>query len=159
MSGMSAIYKKILVPLDGSEFATRALPHAKELGRRYDAELVLFQSVNLQPRYTAAGDPGAMTAVAVIPDSGDLTHEVEAGKRALEGMAGDLRAADLEVHTAVEVGNPAECIVDYAVENKIDLIVMSTHGRTGLARWAFGSVAGKVIHAAKCPVLMIRPTE
>ena len=154
---MSAIYTKILLPLDGSNFSATALPHAKELARRYDAELVLFQAIQGAPGYVAAGEPGMMTTVAIGPENEDIMRTVDLVRRSLEETADGLRKQQVKASIATQVGNPAECIVDYAANHKIDLIVMSTHGRTGLARWAFGSVAMKVIQAAACPVLTIRP--
>lgn len=158
---MSMIYEKIMVPLDGSDFSANALPHAQALAERFGAELVLFQAIQSLPRYMAAGEPGVRTmAVEVGPTEEDIMYEVEATKRALDQVADRLRQEGLKkVQTATEIGHAADSIVDYAADNKVDLIVMSTHGRTGLARWAFGSVATKVIQAATCPVLTIRPAE
>lgn len=154
---MSAVYSRILIPLDGSDFSARAMPHAQELAQRFNAELIVFQAIQPPAGYLAAGDPSSLTTVAVAPDTQDLSREVETAKRMLDGRAAELRNLGIRAKTVVEVGNPAEAIIDYAADHAVDLIVMSTHGRSGLARWAFGSVAGKVIQAAACPVLTIRP--
>jgi nucleotide-binding universal stress UspA family protein len=155
---MAPLYQKIMVPLDGSDFAATALPHAQEIARRFDAEVVLFQAIQAMPRYVAAGDAGAATiALDIQPEGETIQHEIETVKRGLEQVADGLRKQGIKTQTVTVVGPAADQIVDSAAEQKIDLIVMSTHGRTGLARWAFGSVATKVIQAARCPVLTVRP--
>ncbi|MEZ4638219.1 MAG: universal stress protein [Caldilineaceae bacterium] len=71
-------------------------------------------------------------------------------------MADDLRLQHFRVKTAVTIGPPASRIIDYAQENGVDLIVMSTHGRTGIARWVYGSVADKGAITATCPVYLVQ---
>lgn len=152
-------YQKILVPLDGSEFAATALPHAQLIAKQFGAELYLFHAIYEPVGYIPAREGPAMTTIAVGPGDEEFARRLESTKRALELTAAEPRRDEIRVHTATRIGPPAETIVDFAVEEKIDLIVMSTHGRSGLARWAFGSVANKVIQGAGCPVLTIRPVE
>jgi nucleotide-binding universal stress UspA family protein len=82
-----------------------------------------------------------------------LTQEAQT---TLETAAAPLRANSLQVDTVILAGVPAEAILSYISENQIDLLVMSTHGRTGLARLVFGSVAESIVHRATCPVLLVR---
>jgi nucleotide-binding universal stress UspA family protein len=148
---MSDIYKKILIPLDGSEIASQALPYASELAELAGATLILFRVVPDTEQYQ-------MTTELQIVNIGleEQQHTVEHANHWLQRMVHDLAAQGVRAEPVVDVGDPAEAIVDYAQENGVDLIVMSTHGRTGLARWAYGSVANKVLGAAKCPVLLVR---
>jgi nucleotide-binding universal stress UspA family protein len=80
----------------------------------------------------------------------------EAAFRYLEEITGREACRDLRVRLAVQIGTPAETIIDYAHREPIDLIVMATHGRSGLQRWVYGSVADKVLRGADVPVLLVR---
>ncbi len=143
------MYKKILVPLDGSKLAEQAIPYATELCKG-STEVTLFQVVHL-PLNLAAPDVNIATP---LPDPQELLQEA---LDYLEGLAGSLREDGINVKTAaVERDVVAEAIVDYAKEHNSDLIVMTTHGRSGLSRLVFGSVAESVLRHAPCPVLLIR---
>ena len=153
---MSIPYKKILVTLDGSELAAQALPHAVELARPHQATLTLLRVVPYISEEIIAVD-------ALPVDWQNLEAEqarmVATATNALEIDAQRLRAQGINVTVAVEVGHAADRIVDYATTHEMDLIIISTHGRTGLQRWLMGSVAGKVASAAPCPLLLVRATE
>jgi nucleotide-binding universal stress UspA family protein len=150
---MSLPYQKILLPLDGSETAAQALPHARELAAQSGAELVLFQVI------PEAGDELVFTPEFRINQPGMAQQEVvtQHASTVLQRLADDLTRQKIATRVILDTGEPAAKIVDYATNHGIDLIVMSTHGRTGLARWAYGSVASKVLGAAPCPVLLVRP--
>jgi nucleotide-binding universal stress UspA family protein len=81
----------------------------------------------------------------------------------LAGLADTLNRDGIKVKTSVIHPRPlkttAEVIIDYAEENKVDLIIMSTHGRSGISRWAFGSIADKVVHYSKTPVMIVTPSQ
>ncbi len=156
---MSLPYKKILVTLDGSDLAACALPHAELMAKAFTAELIVLRVIPDTP------DRG----MYYVPE--ELLQDVERYvehqlqdwegevKRQLIAIAGKLDPA-LRISTAVELGEPAITIIDFAVQHDVDLIVMSTHGRSGLARWVYGSVAGKVLQGATtCPVLLVRAKE
>ncbi len=143
------MYKKILVPLDGSEFAEAVLPHVRELALCTGAEIVLLR-VAVRPMYTgAASEPPSTVAALNESDQEPAAY--------LERVAGELREQGLKVTTEVCTGPVAETILEYAEGVHADLVAMSTHGRSGLARWFIGSVADKVVRAAKLPVLLARP--
>lgn len=149
---MTLPYKKILVPLDGSTLAAQALPHAQALAENSDAALILFRVV---PELRESMDQPNLEF------DGMRTQKAQEGlvDRAMEALiqkAEELQHLQFEPQAVVEEGDPADAIVDYASRNDIDLIVMSTHGRTGVSRWVYGSVAGKVLQAAPCPILLIR---
>lgn len=150
---MARPYKKIMVTLDGSTLAEEALPHAQSLACLSGAELVLFQAV---PDLAAELRLEELSPIKVAT-VGERQHQlVDQATRALERLADNLQLHHLKATFAVDVGPAAEKIVDYASAHEIDLIVVNTHGRTGVRRWVLGSVAAKVIEAALCPVLLIR---
>jgi nucleotide-binding universal stress UspA family protein len=104
--------------------------------------------------------------VFIDQDMGDIPAEyapsaqvLDEMKRYLEQQAADLRRIGLTATTHAVGGHMADTIVDDAIETHTDMIDMSTHGRTGAARWLIGSVADKVVHGAKVPVLLVRPTQ
>ncbi len=145
------MYRKILVPLDGSEFAEAALSHARTLACCTGAEIVLLR-VAIQPRYEySSSDP-----MIFRPAERELISE---STDYLEHVAADLREAGFQVSAETCTGPVAETILDYAQGIEADLIVMSTHGRSGLTRWFIGSVADKVVRGAKLPVLLARPEQ
>ena len=146
------MYQKILVPLDGSPLAEQAIPYATELCKG-STEVTLFQVVHL-PLPLAAPDVSIATP---MPDLQELKQEAI---DYLESLAQRLREDGVHVKTdAVERDVVADAIVEYAEEHGIDLIVMTTHGRSGLSRLVFGSVAESVVRHAPCPVLLIRAKE
>lgn len=145
------MYQNILVPLDESELAELAIPHAKELAKRYNSRITLMEVAEARFICTEPGVGGPV--VVELMDYNQLLAEA---KQYLEKMADLLRKEGLTVDTVVKTGDPASWICDYADAEKIDLIVMSTHGRSGISRWVYGSVADRVLRGAKTPVLLIR---
>jgi nucleotide-binding universal stress UspA family protein len=149
---MSLPYRRILLPLDGSEIAAQALPHAQSLAAQAGAELVLLQVIAEQ-----SPELSFTTEMQVIrPGEARQQYMIDHAGHQLQRLADNLVLHRIPTRVMLDVGEPAAKILDYAANHEIDLIVMSTHGRTGLARWAYGSVAGKVIGAAPCPVLLVR---
>ncbi|RMG45174.1 MAG: universal stress protein [Acidobacteria bacterium] len=156
---MPSTPETILVPLDGSDLARRALPLASSLAERLDAKLVLFsvaQPSGLEfvwcgeAALPLAGEPGAAPAE-------ELAEEAERVARAhLEAEAARLRGEGREVECRIGRGEPAPAITATADETGALLVVMATHGRGGVSRWALGSVADKVLRRASCPVLLVR---
>jgi nucleotide-binding universal stress UspA family protein len=155
---MSITYSKIMVTLDGSAFAAQALPHARSLAEKYDAELILFQAVT-------ETEPSQLEGMALdlsgihepAPNSGRAKATLDTVK-ALQNQARQFAAEGIRVTPVVQSGSAAESIIDYASAEGVDLIVMSTHGRSGIQRWVYGSVADKVLRGATCPVLLVRLT-
>ena len=161
---MSLAYQRILVPLDGSERAAAALSHAETIASLAKARLVLLQVIPSSAMLiseTAMASPsmGLPTADPFVSptqyESIEQSLAIDAQKT-LDEAAAPLRANGLEVETVMLQGTPAEAILVYATDNKVDLIVMSTHGRTGLTRIVFGSVAENVLRRSPCPVLLVR---
>jgi nucleotide-binding universal stress UspA family protein len=149
--GGGKAFRRLLVPLDGSSLAEAALGPALDLARPSQGELLLMQVVEALDSRVAAH------AEMDTPPPSLSTAEQEAAAQAyLDGVADGLRREGVAVRTLVTVGYAPEAIPEVAAAEKVDLVVMSTHGRSGLSRWVFGSVAEKVVRLAACPVLLIR---
>ncbi len=147
---MEKQYQHILVTLDGSELAELALTDAVDLAKLSQAEITVLQVISPIDH--------VIMASAEYPIYIDQQWE---NKRAvalqyLRDVANRMGYEDNTIHLAIEMGPPAETILDYAGEHGIDIIVMATHGRSGLRRWLYGSVAEQVLHGADIPVLMVR---
>jgi nucleotide-binding universal stress UspA family protein len=140
---------RILVPLDGSPVAEQILPSVVSVAQAMSGELILFQ-------VPIAHVSGWMTGEWYLPIQGVLDTAEEDAHAYLSTVAGRLKEQGLDVATATEIGSVADCIVEYAEVNHVDLIAMCTHGRTGLARWALGSVADRVLRAGGKPILLVR---
>ena len=144
------MYGKMLVPLDGSELAEVVFGYAKELAGRLDLELILLHVAepgehDLIPMHRAYVEQAVETVQRQLAEVQEKTR-TEA-----EGKAKQTRGE-------VVMGHPAEEILHYADENNIDIIIMATHGRSGIKRWAIGSVADKVLRVSKVPVWLVRAT-
>jgi nucleotide-binding universal stress UspA family protein len=139
----------ILVPLDLGESSQRTLDYARTLARPFHASLHLMHVVP-NPYVTMASE-------AYMPPPQDFLDALETEARnRLKGLLTADDAAEFKAETIVVVGDPLCAIVDHATARKIDLIVMGTHGRTGVAHLMLGSVAERVVRTAPCPVLTIR---
>ena len=137
------MYDRILVPTDGSTSVEGAIDRAIDLATRYGATLHLLSVV--EPIYT------------VNDGLGSIYDTLESDARAsVEETAGRCEAADVTTVTALRTGVPHREILDYADEEGVDLIVMGTHGRTGLDRYLLGSVTEKVVRLSDVPVLTVR---
>lgn len=144
------MYRKILVPLDGSKVAEGVLPHAKALAYSEGAELILL-TVGANPAVDFAfSDPGIAQSA--------ISEQEERSKKYVTEIERQLQAAGFKTSTMLRVGSVAEVILGVAEELDVDCIAMSTHGRTGPARWLLGSIAERVVHNSKVPVLLIRAT-
>ena len=141
--------RRILVPLDGSPVAEQILPRVTAVAQALGAELILYQVPIVHVS-------GWMTGELYLPIQGVLDTAEEDALGYLSAVAGRLEEQDVEVAVATSIGSVANCIVEYAEANHVDLIAMCTHGRTGLARWALGSVADRVLRAGGTPILLVR---
>ncbi|ERG92025.1 MAG: universal stress protein UspA related nucleotide-binding protein [Haloquadratum walsbyi J07HQW1] len=144
---LRCMYDRILIPTDGSECADEAVTHALDLATQYDADVHVLSVVDA--RDVSHGAP-AISPAQVESTLRENAHEVT------DAVAD--RAADTEVDVtpAVEAGIPDDSIVTYAEEHDIDLIVMGTHGRTGLERYLLGSVTERTVRRSSVPVLTVR---
>ncbi|HEU5102902.1 MAG TPA: universal stress protein [Roseiflexaceae bacterium] len=145
--------RRIMVPLDGSALARQALPLAIRLAKSAHAELLLIQAITT----TLEAHPGFATRGRPIPQLAEMIDALrDQATSELDTQADALRARDIVVKSAIVDGHAAEVLVDEAEWRKADLIVMATHGYSGLKRWALGSVADKVLHATTTPLLLVR---
>jgi nucleotide-binding universal stress UspA family protein len=144
------MYERILVPLDGSELAEAILPFAEQVAGPLDTEVILLRVIEpLSPVELVA------SAGVVAPDTFTL-RDIEA-KHYLSEIQRRLSKKGLRVRTRVALGGtPAEEILAAVQATNADLIAMATHGRSGLGRTLFGSVAESVLRASAVPVLLIR---
>jgi nucleotide-binding universal stress UspA family protein len=141
--------RHILVPLDGSKMAEQVLPVVSPIALALGSKIILFRVSSVRFGSWGEGD-------WYVP-LGDVFETVDQEAQAyLDHVASRLRAQEIEVSTATRLGAVAESIIEYAEANQIDLIAMCTHGRTGLTRWALGSVADRVLRAGSIPILLVR---
>ena len=147
------MYRKILAPLDGSSFSECSLEHVKAIARGCEVPDVILLRV-VEPVHSS--DLATYSEAGI--DTIALMRDVEAAAQGYLGRFTDqLRKEGLSVRGVVATGWAADVIMSFAEENGVDLIVMSTHGRSGIGRWFMGSVAEKVVRHAKVPVLTIAP--
>jgi nucleotide-binding universal stress UspA family protein len=146
------MFKKIVVPLDGSQLAEQALPMAISLANAYDGELFLVQVVTnyLVPPYGLDYQMGESFRDVALREADDYLAVVQ--RRIQVDVQAEIKIKAIE-------GLVAENILDYAEFENADVIVMATHGRSGVGRWVFGSIAERVLRASNCPVLLIRADE
>lgn len=136
------MYKKILLTTDGSEGAETAINHAKKLAQKFDAKLHVLYVIDVR----------------------DSTHDMsdvlsgkfkELGEKTTEEIKGRLEDSGVDAEAHVERGVPHRTILEFSEEKGIDMVVMSTHGRTGLDRILIGSVTEKVVRNSEVPVLTV----
>ncbi len=158
------MYNRILVPLDGSKLSECALAHVKHIVRGSPEPEVVLISVHPEITLEVNYLYGESLARETVEQWKKAEKEMQkkTGKY-LSGIAKDLKKEGLTVKAYVIHPDPAssipETIIKYAEDNLVDLIVMSTHGRSGVSRWAFGSVADRVAHYSKIPVLIVTPAQ
>lgn len=151
------MYNRILVPLDGSKLAESSLEHVKAIATGCQvAEVVLLMVV---PGYK----PGSgLTWGGIVSEAKAAEMSSKAESEAvsyLKRVAKKLTKDGLAVQSCIQGGYPAETILDYAKDTGVDLIIMATHGRSGVSRWALGSVAEKVVTASPVPVFVVSPKK
>ena len=146
------MYEKILIPLDGSERAESIMSHATELAKQFDSQLILLQVI----------EPVLATTMAYEGTISPVIYEEELSRlqtTAEEYMASwhaKLANRQIKTKTVIEHGAVVHNILDVAEREGADLIAMSSHGRTGLSRVFYGSIAAGVLHSASLPLLLIR---
>ena len=153
------MFEKVLVPLDGSKVGEAALPVIEQLVSKLASgtkvEVILIGVITLLRHWVVVGEASAPVSyteeeLKIIKDR-VMNYLVTTGE--------NLKKRGVGVRTIVTSGNAADEILKTADQNKVDLIAMSTHGRSGLKRLAFGSITDKVMHGSRVPVLMVRAPE
>ena len=143
------MYKRILVPMDGSPLAEQVLPYVRLLAKSLAAPIELMRVINPVPQELSD------------PVHGLYTDQVSASfknsaEESLSGYVDSLKDMDVEVSSFAQEGEPAAGIVDEASRSPDTLIAMATHGRSGIGRWVLGSVTDKVLHATTNPLFIVR---
>ncbi|MCL5074144.1 MAG: universal stress protein [Chloroflexi bacterium] len=143
------MFKKVLVPLDGSSLAEIPLGLVEDLAAKMGSEITLIRIVT--PLTGLLAGEGVPVGAEQL-----LKQETEEAQRYLSGVAERLKAQGQLVRWVVEIGRPEEKIIEYAEQNGFDLIAMATHGRGGVMQWAFGSVAARILQGTSVPILLVR---
>jgi len=149
------MYKKILVPLDGSKLAECVLPHVENIATcSAGAEVILVSVTERVTGFRVVDDYSQPSGASLIPEA--VGKQEKEARKYLGRIAKDLEAKGIKVLTEVLLGQPAEEIALFAMNEGCDLIVMASHGRSGPSRWTHGSVAEKVFRANCAPLLTVR---
>ena len=151
------MYKKIMVPLDGSELAECVLPHVDGFVTGSQVKTVIFVRVIEPTRYLAASPTASPQFSQTMQENAKMAEEEEksSAEKYLKGVLSRVKQGEIKYKTDVLVGNVADSLVDYAEANKIDLVLIATHGRSGISRWVRGSIADRVLRSSCAPVLMV----
>ncbi|MCL4860345.1 MAG: universal stress protein [Caldilineaceae bacterium] len=147
------MYNAILVPLDGSKRAERILPHVEALAQKFGARLHLLQVIEPMVVGVSPYDAGALFVAE------EIDRRTQEAKAYLAGLEGELTAKKIQAQSQVEYGPVVSTILEMADQHNVDLIAMASHGRTGLARVFYGSVAAGILNRAERPLLVIRAQE
>lgn len=142
------MYKRMLIPLDGSEIAETLLPYVKEIAGRLGLKMTFLYVCSPHESESPA------TCLAYVENAAEITASQAREFREKAGI--QTQGEELKAEGKIVEGHPAEEILRFADENEVDLILMTTHGRSGIKRWALGSVADKVLRSSTVPVLLVR---
>jgi len=156
------MFTHILVPLDGSPLAEQVLPHVEALAKQFGSKVTLLQAASsadeaasMDALQAASLPPAVGVGTSVNPEP-SVEDELQTASAYLRALAGRLHGQGLTVDYGEVEGSPAETIVEQARALGADLIAMTTHGRSGLGRMFYGSVAEAVLRHAPCPTLLVR---
>lgn len=146
------MYQHIMVPLDGSKVAEVVLPHVISIAKGCTVPKVTLVRVVPPIKFY-----GAETELPFIDSVPLEKASLKAAREYISFQAKKLKNEGIKVHTKVVFGTVTEALLDFAHTNGVDLVVIATHGRSGVSRWVWGSVADKILRGAMVPVLMVRP--
>jgi len=150
LKGYDDMFKRILVPLDGSSRAEQVIPVAARIARATDGTIVMLQALNPPVDFMPYQVP------IPVPSPQLIDAELEKAEEYLESVKGAGSLVGVHVETAVVLGQPASVILAEAGKRQLDLIALCSHGYTGMTRWLLGSVAEKVARHATVPTLILR---
>jgi nucleotide-binding universal stress UspA family protein len=146
------MYSTILVPLDGSKLAECVLPHVETLIKGAQAKRVIFARV-FEPFHPPTSD---YIFDDVQIKKVDSENKAESEKY-LKGIVGQVKyGSGVRVESVVLRGNAADVLADFANKNEADIIVIATHGRSGVSKWVWGGVADRILRSSCVPILMVR---
>jgi nucleotide-binding universal stress UspA family protein len=147
------IYKKILVPIDGSGWSEYAIPHAADIARTHKAEVILFHVYH---------DPAAnyVDSIALAGQSSGLDQAPHDIEQKLTSLVHELKSEGIDAHASLASGSAVtDIICDFVRQEGIDLVVMTSRGHTGIARALFGSTAREVLERVNVPVILLQPSK
>ncbi len=149
------MYKKIMVPLDGSKLAECVFPHLETIVKGCESpEVIVVQAV--EPLSVPYGrEVSQFTSLEQV--KAFETHQKVEAEKYLKKIAARLRKSGVSAKADVIYGKASEALIDYAIKNDVDLVIIATHGRSGIRRWVWGSVADRLARSVCVPVLMVRP--
>lgn len=145
------MYKKILVPLDGTKNSEAILPQVKSLAQQCGAAIVLLEVLEPLPPHAAAVAPELINE--------GISQRASQVRQYVHGIEEQLREQGYNAQAVVGHGTVVETILSVAQETKVDLIAMASHGYTGLKRLIYGSVASEVLHRARTPLLVLHAED
>jgi nucleotide-binding universal stress UspA family protein len=148
------MYKKIMVPLDGSNLAECVLPHVEAIVKGCESpQVIVVQAV--EPLSVPYGrEISQFTSLEQV--RAFETHQKVEAEKYLKEIVARLKKAGINAEANVIYGKAGEAISDFAAKNGVDLVVIATHGRSGVSRWVWGSVADRLLRSVCVPLLMIR---
>jgi len=147
------MYKTILVPLDGSRRAEKILPHVEAIAQKFGAKLILLQVI--EPIVSEISP----ARIAPYYDKTLVERWREEAKTYISGVQGELQAKGIATKTVIETGPVLSSLMLVAAREKVDLVALASHGRTGLARAFYGSVAAGLLNQANWPLLLVRARD
>ena len=152
------MYRKIMVPLDGSELAECVLPHVDGFVTGCQVETIIFVRVIEPTRYSVLSSTASPQDYENMRKNMEMMEEEEksSAARYLKEVIGRVKKGGIKYKAEVLVWKVAESLVDYTDANEIDLVLIATHGRSGISRWVRGSIADRVLRSSRVPVLMVR---
>lgn len=154
------MYSQILVALDGSPLAEQILPHVEALAGRFGSMVTLFRAVTPPSAIMAGSASGVEPVVPGILDPAPLVEaEQKEATAYLKAIAERLGQGGLQVRCQTTIGPAGSALLEQVATVGADLIAMTTHGRGGLGRLVFGSVADEVLRHSSCPILLVRAAD
>ena len=144
------MYKRILVPLDGSKRAERILPFVEDLANVHEGTVIFLQVIESPTYVSGPYDAG------IYYDQSNTEQTIKDAKLYLNALVGELREKGISARCEVDFGPVVRAILEVAAREQVDLVAMASHGRTGMARVFYGSVAAGVMQQTDRPLLLIR---
>ena len=149
------MYTKILVPLDGSEFAECVLPYVEWFARVSDVNEIVFLRV-VEPLHMYGG----LESTVLPRERRHLENDsMKLATSYLDKIASRLQGGKFTVRPVIASGKPGDYIPEYVSKSDVDLIIMATHGYSGIHRWVRGSIADRILHASSAPVFLVTPKD
>jgi nucleotide-binding universal stress UspA family protein len=146
------MYRHIMVPLDGSKLAECVIPHAQAIAKGCSIVTVTFIRV-VEPLHLRGGAESRLSAgVRKMLEEDNM----KVAKEYLDQWRQQFQSEGIDAQSEVPLGNVVDTLVDFGKKKEVDLLILATHGRSGISRWAWGSIADRLLRSACMPVMMVR---